>query len=272
MRRNTGGVLAARIGVLIVMASCGGGGAPDAAGTNPPRPTENTVEVALTEYAFELSGEVTGRTITFDVVNNGDLPHEMAFGAIEGDRTVDEVVKALQARRPPKWLDDIAGIPVLSPGVTTSMTRDLDEGQYVFLCFLPTPDGRPHATEGMVKVFSVTGNSEARPPEPDLTITATDSGFEVPEITAGTHTIRLVNDGMKPHEFSFISFEPGKTERDLNKWFGSGFKTDAPAIFPAGMQSIDAGTSVIVEMTFESGRTYTLEDFENELRTNIRVE
>jgi hypothetical protein len=69
-----------------------------------------------------------------------------------------------------------------------------------------------------------------------------------------------------------VSYEPGKTEKDLNKWFGSGFKTEAPALFPGGMQSIGPGESVVVEMTFESGRTYTLEDFENKLSSEITIE
>ena len=185
---------------------------------------------------------------------------------------MDDVMKALEGGRPPKWFKDIAGIPVLSPGVSASMTRDLDEGQYIFLCFLPTPEGGPHVEEGMVRLFNLTGTSDAEAPTPDLSITATDDGFEVPDISAGTHTIELVNDGSEPHEFAFLSYEEGMTERDLGKWFQSGFKTDAPALFPGGMQSIKPGTSVIVEMTFESGRTYTLEDFEAKLRSEIEVE
>lgn len=232
---------------------------------------ENLVEVGLTEYAFEMPDEVTGGTVTFQASNQGSQPHEMGFVAVDGTRTIDDVTKAFEAGEPPEWMEDLAGIPVLSTGVTASMTRELEEGQYVFLCFLPTPEGQPHAAEGMLKLFSVTGTSDAPAPEPDLTITANDEGFEVPEIAAGTHTIELVNGGTEPHEFAFISFEPGKSEKDLNKWFGSGYETDAPALFPGGMQSIEPGTSVAVTMTFEAGRTYTLEDFENDLRTKIEV-
>jgi hypothetical protein len=271
MRKHIGLLVA--IACSLAFVACGeedGGAGSNTSGPAPEQ--DNVVEVELSEYAFGMTGDITGGTVTFRTVNKGDLPHEVAFGAIEGNRTMEDIEKALRSRRPPDWFEDIAGIPVVSPGVTTSMTRELEEGQYIFLCFLPTPEGKPHVAEGMVRVFSVEGVSDAEPPEPDLTITANDDGFDVPEITAGTHTIQLVNDGTKSHEFAFVSYEPGKTEDDLNEWFGTGFKTEAPALFPGGMQSIGPGESVIVEMTFESGRTYTLEDFEHRISTDITIE
>ncbi len=261
------------LSIALVIASCGGDTDEpdtDAGGTLTPA-LENVVGVGLTEYEFDMPDSVTGGTVTFRATNTGGLPHEVAFGAIEGNRTMDDVMKALQAREPPPWFEDIAGIPVISPGVTTSMTRELDEGQYIFLCFLPTPQGQPHAAEGMVKLFEVSGTSDAEPPVPDLTITATDDGFDVPEISAGTHLIEFVNGGTKPHEFAMYSLEPGKTERDIEKWFGSNLKGEAPALFPGGMQSIEPEVSIVVEITFESGRTYTLEDFENDLSHEIVV-
>lgn len=257
----------------LLLAACGDEGGSDSEGGNAaPAEEENVVEVGLMEYSFDMVEEAEAGTITFDATNQGDLPHEIAFGQIEGDRTMDDVMKALEGGRPPQWFKDIAGVPVLSPGVSASMTRDLDEGQYIFLCFLPTPEGGPHAEEGMIRLFNLTGTSDAEAPTPDLTITATEDGFDVPDISAGTHTIELVNDGSKPHEFAFLSYEEGMTEKDIGKWFQSGYETDAPALFPGGMHSIKPGTSVIVEMTFESGRTYTLEDFEAKFTNEIEVE
>lgn len=261
------------LGSVLLFAACGddSDGARDAERETQP-PTQNVVEVGLTEYAFEMPDEVTGGTITFQAQNSGSQPHEVGFAAIKGDQGLEEVMSAVERGEPPRFTEDLAGIPVVSPGIETSMTRELDEGSYAFWCFLPTPEGEPHAAEGMVKVFTVTGISDASPPEPDLTITVTDDGFQVPEVAAGTYTIDLVNEGTKLHEFAFISFEPGKGERDLGRWFGSGYETDPPAVFPGGLQAIPAGTSVIVGITFESGRTYTLEDFGNNLRTRIVVE
>ena len=251
----------------------GGGDATEPGATEAPaEQEENRVEVGMTEYAFGMPATITGGTVTLDFENKGELPHEAAFGSI-GDKTIDDVMKAIESNKQPKWFEDLAGVPVLDPGMSASMTRDLDPGNYIFLCFLPIPGkGAPHVTEGMVQVFEAEGDSEAPSPAPDATITATDDGFDVPEIGAGEQTIELVNGGEKPHEFAIFSFEEGMSAKDIGKWFNSGFESEKPAVFPGGLQSIQPGTSVIVEMTFESGRTYTIEDFENKLEATFEVE
>jgi hypothetical protein len=270
-----------RIGKTVVFAAlcaltlvaCGGGDDSDAGPEPGAAPEVNRVEVGMTEYAFGMAEEVTGGNITLEFTNSGELPHEAAFGSIAGDHDLDDVMKAIRSQEEPKWFKDLAGIPVLEPGATTSMTRELEPGRYIFLCFLPVPGrGAPHVTEGMVQLFDAEGESEAEGPQPDLTITATDEGFDVPEVPSGTQAIELVNDGTKPHEFAIFSPEPGKAEKDIDKWFGSGFKTEKPAVFPGGMQSIEPGTSVVVEMTFESGRTYIVQDFESELEAEFDVQ
>jgi hypothetical protein len=237
-----------------------------------PQAEANVVEVGITEYAFGMPAEITGGMVTLEFTNKGELPHETAFGSIEGDHDLDDVMKALNSQKPPTWFKDLGGVPVLEPGATASMTRELAPGRYILLCFFPTPgSGKPHVMEGMVQIFDAVGTSDAVAPETDLTVTATDKGFDVPQLSEGTHTIEFTNEGSKPHEFAVYSFNEGMTEKDINKWFESGFKSAQPAVFPGGMQSIDPGTTVWVEMSFEGGRTYLVEDFEGKLRSEIEV-
>ena len=115
------------------------------------------------------------------------------------------------------------------------------------------------------------GTSDAELPAADTVVTATDEGIDVPEMDAGTQTVEFRNEGTKPHEFAVISFEPGKGEKDVGRWFNSGYKGDAPALFPGGIQAIAPGSSVIMELEFVSGRTYTFQDFPNRLSAEITI-
>jgi hypothetical protein len=252
---------------LLALAACRQTAAPP--GTQPPEEKTNVVQVQATEYSFSMPDRVTGGVITFEMANIGGLPHEFAFGRLEEGTEPEDVLQAIEKGREPEGVDDLAGVPALSPQGNMSMARDLEPGTYGFVCFFPSPEGKPHVALGMIKFFEVSGESEAALPEPDATIVATDEGFEVPEISAGRQTLELRNDGKKPHEFALFSLQPGKKERDIDRWFGSGLKGDPPAVFPGGMQSIDPGTSVFVTVELEAGRTYQLQDFEAGLQAEI---
>jgi hypothetical protein len=250
---------------LVAMAACRPAGGPQ-----PQAPEEtNVVQVQATEYSFTMPDLLTGGVVTFEMANIGGLPHEFAFGRLEEGTEPEDVLTAIQQGKEPRGVEDLAGVPALSPQGETSMTRELDPGTYGFVCFFPSPEGDPHVAHGMIKFFEVTGESGAALPEPDATVVATDEGFDVPEIAAGEQTLELRNDGEKPHEFFLFSLEPGKKERDIDRWFGSGLKGDPPAIFPGGMQSIDPGTSVSVTVELQAGRTYQLQDFEAGFRAEI---
>jgi hypothetical protein len=264
----------ASIAALLLLGACAEKKDPSVSsgGNAAPAAQENVVEIGLTEYAFGMPKQIEGGMVTLEISNQGEMVHEMAFGKIEGDHDMADVQKALKSGAQPKWFSDIGGVPLIDPGMTVSLTRELEPGRYILMCFLPVPgSGKPHVMEGMVQIFDAVGTSEATAPQADATVVATDEGFEVPSIEAGDQTLELVNEGTKAHEFAIYSLNEGMTEEDINKWFGKGFSTPKPAVFPGGMQSIDPGTKVWVEMTFESGRTYVLEDFEHRINEKIEV-
>jgi hypothetical protein len=261
--------------VALTAASCGGEDTTpnDAAGR--PGPQQNTVEVGLTEFAFGMPAEtITGGNLTFEFTNQGDAHHEVAFGSVPEGTTIEDVEQALNKGGPPKGAEDLAGIPVLSPGYSTAMVRDLEPGRYVFFCALPVAGEKgytPHAAKGMVTLFEVEGTSEASPPEAEYTVAVNEKEFEVPEIDAGDHWVELVNEGTKSHEFALFSPEEGKTLKDIDRWFGSGQEGPVPGVFPGGLQSIPEGESIVLRITFEAGRTYVFQDFENEIETEFEV-
>ncbi|HKZ76499.1 MAG TPA: hypothetical protein VJ259_07520 [Actinomycetota bacterium] len=244
---------------VLVVAACTGDG--DEAG-GPQTPTRRLIEVSATEYSFDVPAEVTGGVVSMRLANTGGLPHEFAFGRIEEGKTEADVKAVIESgREPPRWFEDVAGVPGLSPGESTIVTRTLEPGAYVFLCFFPDPEGTPHALLGMYEVFTISGDTGAALPEPDAVITATEDGLEIPALSAGEQVIEFRNEGTKPHELILVTFEAGKTVEDVDEWIESGYPGEPPVTFLGGMQTIPAGASVFLTIELEPGVEYTAADF-----------
>jgi hypothetical protein len=161
-------------------------------------------------------------------------------------------------------MEDVAGVPGLSPSESITVTRTLEPGTYVFLCFFPDAEGTPHASLGMHKVFTIAGDTGAALPEPDAIITATDAGLQFPAFPSGEQTVEFANGGTEPHELLLVAFETGKAVDDVDRWFESGYQGEPPATFLGGMQTIPAGDSVFLTIDLEPGVEYTAIDFTTE--------
>jgi uncharacterized cupredoxin-like copper-binding protein len=257
--------------VLLSLAACGGDDSDEAGGTT--AATEavaeedaGVIEVKGAEYAFVMPDQVEGGVVTFVTSNIGKELHEYAFGRIDEGKTLDDVKKVLAKPEgdPPAWFKDVAGVPVLSPGEEITVTRKLEPGTYVFLCFIPSPNGVPHYDLGMIKSLEIVGDSGRDLPEPDATIAAEKGGYDIPALEAGSQTLELKNADTKEREFFLVTLKPGKTLAEVNSWAEGGFKGPAPGTFLGAMQTIPPGTSVYVEIELDAGVEYTLVDMSGE--------
>jgi hypothetical protein len=252
---------------LLGLAACGGddeneAGGTTAATTAAAESDAGAIEVKGAEYAFLMPEEAEGGVVSFETSNIGKEVHEYALGRLDEGKTLADVMKALEQeqRDPPTWFEDVGGVPVLSQGEEITITRDLEPGTYVMLCFLPSPKGVPHVNLGMVKSFELVGDSGRELPEPDAVIAAKSGTYEIPAIEAGRQTLELRNADTKEREFFLVSFKPGKTLQDIDAWGEGGFKGPAPGTFHGAMQTIPPGTSVFLEIDLKPGVEYTLSD------------
>ena len=172
---------------------------------------------------------------------------------------------------PPEWAKDVAGVPALSPSQSVEVTRTLEPGSYVFVCFFPDPQGTPHAALWMYELFTIAGDSGAALPEPDATITATDAGLQLPTLRSGEQTVEFENGGTEPHELALVVFEPGKGIKDVDRWIGSGYQGEPPVTFLGGMQTIPASESVFLSIDPEPAVEYTALDFTTNSRETFTV-
>lgn len=141
----------------------------------PPRPDVDFVAVNginITETTDEASGEVTYAfesrsgswdftatdAIVLNFTNSGVEPHEAILlqlpegvdplGLLDGSVDMSQVTF-------------LGGVFDIEPGTTADLTMiDLPEGTYTLICFIPGPDGSPHAVHGMVQQFNVVAPAE----------------------------------------------------------------------------------------------------------------
>jgi hypothetical protein len=254
------------LSTLLFISACGGD---DGGGTK-----NNLVSLKGTEYAFALPDKIEGGVVTMKVSNIGKEFHEYALGRLKEGKTFADLKKELFSGKEPRSADDIAGVPTLSPGKDVAITRRLEPGNYVFLCFIPTAKGVPHAKLGMIKPFAVTGTSTADLPKPDATVTAREKTMEVPALGTGEQTLELRNSASKPREFELLSLKPGKTLKDVEAMFQGDrppSPKDAPATFLGAMQSIPPRNSVFLDVKLEAGTTYLFLDAESRLVKEFTV-
>lgn len=239
----------------LAVAVAGCGGSDEAA---PP-----IVEVRGDEYAYVLPQSIEGGAVTMRFTNTGEELHEYALGKLTRPDAVDDLREAIAKQDSGRFgelVDDVGGVPTLSPGEEVSITRELEPGTYVLLCFVPSPDGTPHVAKGMLRTFDVKGDSGAELPEADAAIVARNDSFEIPELPAGEQTLELRNDSSEPREFYLYSPEPGVTLKQVEAWGEGGFKGEPLAVLLGAMQSIPPGASVYLTVDLEAGRRYVFFD------------
>ena len=103
----------------------------------------------------------------------------------------------------------------MAPGGTADAILNLTEGEYVILCFIPSPsDHVAHLAKGMISQISVVASNSpaAAEPQADFSVRMKDFMFDMPDsLNAGQTTIEVINDGPEPHELNFLLLAEGKT-------------------------------------------------------------
>lgn len=133
----------------------------------------SVAEVTTRDYAFEgVRSSYPAGVTSFEVSNEGEEMHELIVLRKKDDTTesFEELLELPQAEAESK-VDTVAST-FLAPGEEGAYAMaDLEEGEYIVLCFLPVgftpevaeaaesggapPEGPPHFTQGMRAEFTV---------------------------------------------------------------------------------------------------------------------
>ena len=204
------------------------------------------ITVTAKDYSFDAPDQVRAGVTTMRLVNNGKEMHHAQLVKLDEGKTMADVAKALKnPGPPPSWVKFVGGPNAVAPGKESESTSVLSPGNYVYLCFIPSTDGVMHAAKGMVKPFTVagdTGAAKAELPRAVTTIKMLDYDYELSQpLTPGRHTIRVENEGPQPHELALLKLAPGKTVADFAAWEKAGMKGPPPAEPMGGVVALDKG-------------------------------
>ncbi|CCF84975.1 hypothetical protein [Nitrolancea hollandica] len=252
--------------LLGILAACGGGqtaspppgttaseapaSAPPAASSpataSPAAGFDSTAGVATViakDFSFDAPDTVPAGPITFRLVNQGTEPHHLQLAKLPEGKTIADLEADMSAGKPMNWLIDAGGPNAAIPGDSTIAVAPLEAGQYVLMCVIPSPDGTPHVAKGMIKPLQVTADATtAVEPAANITMTLKDYAFDLSTpVTAGKHTIKVVNAGPQSHEVAVLQFAPGKTMNDFMAWEEGGMKEPPPGKFLGGITAIANG-------------------------------
>lgn len=116
--------------------------------------------ISLVDYQFVVDGLQSGGQ-TVKISNDGTELHEAIMFRLKEGKTMADFQAFMEASGdgPPEGeppMEEAGGV-FLSPGNTTYTTLDLEPGNYILLCFLPSEknDMTPHFMMGMVTEVAV---------------------------------------------------------------------------------------------------------------------
>jgi len=264
-----GTVLLAGAGLVACGDDGGSSGASSSAGP--------TLNITAEEYSFGVDGQAQAGLTTVTFTNQGQQPHIASVLKLQPGKTLDDALKVLGADNPDEaaMAAVFAGDPSTSfsgfPGLLfkgdkqTTITKDLTAGTYALVCYLPSPDGKPHFLQGMAKQLTVGAAVTPAPSDPKTTgqIAITDGAFTLPsKMESGTYLV--VNNGKEPHEINIAQVPDGTTVADVDKsingYFNAVGQTPPPTVpdFPANLvggfsDSVPPGGSAYMVLNLPKG-------------------
>ena len=122
-------------------------------------------EATLKDFMVMLPATIKAGPQTWKVTNNGPEPHELGLLRLAAGKTLDDVNAFMRQPAGPPPFAEAGGIGALAPGKSGWFDVDLQPGNYIALCFIPSAahQGTPHFALGMQAAFTVAAGSDGAP-------------------------------------------------------------------------------------------------------------
>ena len=222
--------------------------------------TMQELAIEAADYKFGAPSSIAAGPTRIVVNNVGKEDHQAQVAKINDDKTFEDLTAALGAQDIPAalgMLDLVGGPTGAAPGATVATSANLEPGQYVFMCFVESPDGVPHLAKGMISRLEVTGTASSDPlPAGDGELALQDFAFVgATTLTAGQHTLTVTNKGPQVHEATVVKLNDGVTVDQLRQAFASTEGPSGPPPFTGagGVAGISAGKTVSMDLDLQTG-------------------
>jgi hypothetical protein len=227
------------------------------------------ITVHAKDFAFDIPKSIAAGPTTFRLVNDGKEFHHLTIIKLGAGKTLADFAQVMKDGHTPAWATSVGGPNAAVPGHTIAATITMEPGNYVVACFIPSPgEQMPHAAKGMLQPLTVTaaGVTQAgapaaetmEDPKPDLHLVMKEYGYTFSKpVTAGKHTIHVMNEGKQEHEAVMLRMAPGKHIADFNAWVMSEMKGPPPAMPIDGLANMAPGRTAMFTDDFTPG-TYAI--------------
>lgn len=217
---------------------------------------------------FNVQGSPHQGLVTMHFTNHGKYAHELSLMRLKKGATLAQFKKAMQQpdgeAAAGKLLanpgGETTGPAMLGAGMRETVTATLRAGTYIVICFLPGPDGMPHAMMGMIAAVKIRpANGRHAAPATDGTVKLTNHRIVLPKNFRHGGTFAVKNVGTRAHDLSLVKFK-GRTSLPtmfgcVGAAFGAGTMVDnCPGTFAGGVTDLAPGHTAYLRITFRSGR------------------
>jgi len=218
------------------------------------------------DFFFDLNGttSVPAGSVDVNFTNTGTMEdHIVMFLLPKPGHTYDEVVEAANTDftglKAQPLADFYGGVNAVHPGESQTSRLNLDPGEYVVGCFIPSQtDLKPHSVKGMVTKLVVTPPTDGEvkfvePPNVKGTLDQTDFAFTIPKDFDGKGTWKVSNSGAQLHETGIAKLDDGKTAADVSAFFAGIPIPPAPFIGAGGFGANSPGKDGYITLDLAPG-------------------
>jgi uncharacterized cupredoxin-like copper-binding protein len=230
--------------------------------TTAPPPDARRIDVTAVDFGFETDlTTIEAGLVEVAIANEGAEDHQAMIVRFRDGATFADMAEA--AAGDPTgasalgFVEGFGGPNGAAPGESATSRQVLEPGEYLLACFIPSPDGVPHAAKGMVRPFTVTEASTAtEAPEleaGDAEVELVDFGFESSGSLPAGGTLRVTNAGEQDHELAMYRLEGDATVADVVR-FESSRDGTPPGRSVNGLGLVRVGASATLPLPTAPGR------------------